>query len=223
MKRTGWLIWGLLVVFSFAQFASAQSVSKALFKQDLAYIVETVSEVHPALVEAEMQQALTARAVSLIQVLPDEIPRWRVGVTVAELLRVFDDAHTTTDMTFGSSRYLPLQFAWLSDGLVVAPVTGSKVAVPVASEVLKIGNLDAGALEHRLSRLVSENRYWVREMGASTLPTESVLRWLGVVKDDAVTLMLRIPSGEVKTVKVGLASYELGASQDKSGCWRLEG
>lgn len=150
MKRTGWLVWGLLAVFGFAGSASAQNVSRALLEQDLAYVVKTVSEVHPALVKADVKRALTDRAASLIRTLPEVVPRWRVGVTVAELLRVVNDAHTSTDMTFGSLRYLPLQFAWLSDGLVVAPVTGSEVDIPVASEVLKVGDLDTAALEHKL-------------------------------------------------------------------------
>ena len=186
---------------------------KRCWGQDLAYVTKTVSEVHPALVNEGVRKKLEAKAASLIRTLPDDVPRWRVGVTVAELLRVVNDAHTSTDLTFGSSRYLPLSFAWLSDGLVVAPVTGSKVKIPVASEVLKIGDLDAEALEHRLSQLISENRYSVREMGAYALPAESVLRWLGVVQDDAVILKLRTPSGLVKTVKVGLTSYGIGQSE----------
>ncbi len=215
----------------FAASTSAQSVSKAALAQDLAYTVKTVSEVHPALVNKGVREKLEAKAASLTRALPDEVPRWRVGVTVAELLRVVNDAHTSTDLTFGSSRYLPLSFAWLSDGLVVAPVTGSKVEIPVASEVLKIGDLDTEALERKLSRLVSENRYWVQEMGAYILPAESVLRWLGVVQNDAVTLTLRTPSGLVKTVKVGLTSYSIGQSKaldellekarGLSGSWHL--
>ena len=211
MKHVLFAVW--VAVYFCAVSASAQTVSKKALRQDLAYTVKTVSEVHPALVNGELRQALEAKAAALIQALPDEVPRWRVGVTVAELLRVVNDAHTSTDLTFGSSRYLPLSFAWLSDGLVVAPVTGSKVAIPVASEVLKVGDLDTEALERKLSRLVSENRYSVRESGARTLPTESVLRWLGVVQDDAVMLKLRTPSGLVKTVKVGLTSYGIGQSK----------
>ena len=196
----------------FTASASAQSVSKKLLAQDLVYTVKTVSEVHPALVNERVRKKLEARSVALVQALPDEVPRWRVGVTIAELLRVLNDAHTSTDLTFGSSSYLSLQFAWLSDGLVVAPVTGSKVAVPVASEVLKIGDLDTRALERKLAELIPENRYAVRE-SVRDLPTEGILRWLGVVQDDAVTLTLRTPSGKVKTVKVELTSDELGLSQ----------
>ena len=215
----------------FAASTSAQSVSKAALAQDLAYTVKTVSEVHPALVDEGVRKKLEAKAASLTQILPDDVPRWRVGVTVAELLRVVNDAHTSADLTFGSLRYLPLSFAWLSDGLVVAPVTGSKVKIPVASEVLKIGDLDAEALEHRLSRLISENRYSVRESGAYVLPAESVLRWLGVVQNDAVMLMIRTPEDVVKTVKVGLTSYGVGRSEaldelleearGLSGSWRV--
>ena len=198
----------------FAASTSAQSVSKAALAQDLAYTVKTVSEVHPALVNEGVRKKLEAKAASLTQTLPDDVPRWRVGVTVAERLRVVNDAHTTADLTFGSSRYLPLSFAWLSDGLVVAPVAGSKVEIPVASKVLKIGGLDTETLEHRLSQLISENRYWIQEMSAYVLPAESVLRWLGVVQDDAVTLMIRTPEDVVKTVKVGLTDYELVTSRE---------
>lgn len=51
-------------------------------------------------------------------------------------------------------------------------------------------------------------------MGAGNLPAESVLRWLGVVENDAVTLTFRTPSGEVKMVELGLTSYKMDASQD---------
>ncbi len=202
-----------LLVYLFAMSASAQSVSKELLEQDLAYTVKTVSEVHPALVDRGIKGTLEAKAASLTQALPDKVPRWRVGVTVAELLRVVNDAHTSTAIGFGSSGYLPLSFAWLPDGLVVAPVTGSKVEIPVASEVLKIGDLDTEALERKLSRLVSENRYSVHDSGARTLPTESLLRWLGVVQDDAVMLTIRTPAGVVKKTKVGLTDYAIGQSE----------
>ena len=225
------LVSACLFTALFVASTSAQIVSKKALEQDLAYTVKTVAEVHPALVNGELKQVLEAKAASLTQALPAEVPRWRVGVTVAELLRVVNDAHTSTDPTFGSSRYLPLSFAWLSDGLIVAPVTGSKVKIPVASEVLKIGDLNTEALERRLSRLVSESRYSVRESGAGSLPAESVLRWLHVVQNDAVMLMIRTPSGLVETVKVGLTDYELVTSRELderlrearelSGGWRV--
>ena len=59
---------------------SAQTVAKALLERDLVYVVETVSEVHPAFVEKGRREALGARAASLLRTLPDEVPRWRLGV-----------------------------------------------------------------------------------------------------------------------------------------------
>ena len=224
MKKSGWAALGLAAVWGLVVPVSAQTVTKELLEQDLAYVVETVSEVHPALVEAGRREALADRAAALLRPLPDEVPRWRLGVTVAELLRPLDDGHTQTDLTFGSVRYLPLQFAWLSDGLIVAPVTGADIAIPVASEVLRIGELSVAALEDKLAALIPENRYAARE-GVRNLPAEGVLRWLDVVDNDAVRLEVRTPSGKTRVVRVNLSGYGFGSSQVrtyKSGFWRLE-
>ncbi len=195
-------------------FGSAQTVSKTLLAADLAYVVETVSEVHPAFVEADRVEALADRADALLRALPDEVPRWRVGVTVAKLLREANDGHTSTDITFGSSRYLTLNSEWLSDGLVVAPVAGAQIDIPAASEVLEVGKLDIATVEDKLSRLIPESRHWVRAFGDDKLLTESVLRWLGVVEKEAVSLTLRTPSGQRKTIEVGLTGYGVGTSSE---------
>ena len=213
MKRAVWALLGSAAISGWTV-GSAQTVPKALLAEDLQYVVETVSEVHPAFVEAGRRAALADRADALLRPLPDEVPRWRVGVTVAELLRPLDDGHTQTDLTLGSVRYLPLQFAWLSDGLVVAPVTETDdvTGIPVSSEVLEIGGLDTAVLENR-SRLIPESKHWVREKGSANLSAEGVLRWLGVVQNGFVTLSIRIPSGEVRTVRVPLSDLEMGASE----------
>ena len=67
----------MCAAFGFASSGSAQTVDKEVLEQDLEYVVEIVSEVHPAFVEVGRREALADRVdqTALIEHLKSQILR----------------------------------------------------------------------------------------------------------------------------------------------------
>lgn len=205
----------LLLIFLSVNFSFGEEFEVAQFRKDLVYVVDVVSNVHPALADVETREEFKKYAMTLTDSISENTPSWQVGIMLGKLLRWIDDAHTTTDITYGSESYLPLEFAWLSDGLIVAPVKDVGLSIPAFSRVLKVGSYSIEALEAKLSTLVPENKYWVRATGARVLRSEGVLRWLNVLQDKHVQIVVETPEGEIEEWEIKLVGEAL--MTDESG------
>ncbi len=101
--------------------------------------------------------------------------------------------------------FIPLGFYWTANGLIAMPMAGSPPSVHLGDRVVRVGKLTIPALQERLSRLISGNRYWVRWNGAQDLTLGYFLHWLGVVSsDDEVPLTLRRADGQAYSVNLSL-------------------
>jgi hypothetical protein len=191
-----------IVLFIVACFAFAQTVDREVIVEDLRFVQQTLLAVHPELVTKVKQDEFNAYVDSIIDETTDKVSKDQGAILAQKIITWLGSAHDRVELQ-QATQYLPLVFHWASDGLVVFADTLFGLNIPPASEVLKVGDIDTATLELKLQELLPGNRYRVRQQAAHFLPTEGMLRYLGIVDETGrVTVTLRTPKGKEKVVSV---------------------
>lgn len=162
-------------------------------KQDLDFLVETIGEVHPSLINgwSSEQKQVIESAYSKIRKPQSDADFY---FTANEIVSLMHDGHTVLYWELENLRFLDLPLFWARDGLVVNDNRGK---LHTGDIVTAIGGRSIDDLEQELAIIIpAENKQWVRVQGTTLLRVEALLRHLGLVPNDRVEV----------TVKRGTAS-----------------
>lgn len=162
-------------------------------KQDLDFLVETIGEVHPSLINgwSSEQKQVIESAYSKIRKPQSDADFY---FTANEIVSLMHDGHTVLYWELENLKFLDLPLFWARDGLVVNDNRGN---LHTGDIVTAIGGRSIDDLEQELAIIIpAENKQWVRVQGSILLRVEALLRHLGLVANDRVEV----------TVKRGTAS-----------------
>ncbi len=121
----------------------------------------------------------------------------------ARLAAWFHDPHTLVYLIANASwlRELPVDFYWVSDGLVTVRTSESPSAVRTGDRVVAISGVTPSEIDKRLAALLAEETPARRSVAASLLPFSTVLQAVGAVEGNGtVALTLQGAGGGTSTV-----------------------
>ncbi len=121
----------------------------------------------------------------------------------ARLAAWFHDPHTLVYLIANASwlRELPVDFYWVSDGLVTVRTSESPSAVRTGDRVVAISGVTPSEIDKRLAALLAEETPARRSVAASLLPFATVLQAVGAVEGNGtVALTLQGAGGGTSTV-----------------------
>lgn len=163
-------------------------LSTEQMQKDLDFLVNTISSIHPALMNgwsSEQKQVITA-AYSQIQTPQREADFYFIVDTIVSLVR---DGHTNIYWDKQEQEMLDLPLLWIRDGLVVTEDRGD---LHIGDIVTAVGGLSIEELEQELTKVVpAENDQWVRMQGTSLLRAAFFLRHLGLIMEDQVEVTVQ--------------------------------
>jgi hypothetical protein len=189
--------------------------------EDLRFVLNTVTRVHPMMGELSQRQRFEQQAEALmVQAKPDTslIELYRLTST---LLSGLGDGHTWA-MPPQSEANLPIRLNWVSDGLGVESTASPLVR---AGDVIRsIGRLNLTQLLELLRTLVpAENDGHIRAFGGYLLPRASVLQALGLVNPSGtVSLELARADGSIAQVELPLSTQTPQSNSRPPFGWKIE-
>lgn len=193
----------LLLVFAVwvpAAGAAGPGLRLEQMEADLRFMIRTVGEVHPALVEPKARAAFEARAGKILEEIHPSMPLNAFNLLAARVLQALPEADAHTMVGFHPSDLaLPVRFDWVSDGLVVVQ---AEAGAPLrrGDPVVRLGGLAPEELLEGLRAFIpAENDGWIRTRGKGLLHYRFMLEALGAVAaHGSVHVVTRRP-GEAST------------------------
>jgi hypothetical protein len=168
------------------------------WREDVNFLVANLRAKHANVLHTLSEAEWERRRSELLARIGELSPAGAV-VALAQLVAAVGDAHTGLGFTGAPfDRFLPVQFAWFSDGLFVTAVD-ERFAELLAGRVLRIGKLDpAAALAAVRTTFAAENDGWARVASQGKLAQPALLAALGVTESDAeIPVVVAGASGEV--------------------------
>lgn len=175
--------------------------------EDIAFVTETLLEVHPALNVRDARQELVALSEDLAVGVRGPLAPVDFYPVIARLPASLGDTHTR--LVVRGDDYLPLALQWLSDGIVVA-ATGSGTGVAPGDELIAVAGRTPAQLAEALAEFTSHgSEGWRRFITARQLPGRSALAALGALDPAGrVRLEFRSPYGDSYQVDLAPAESE---------------
>ncbi|MBY0010046.1 S41 family peptidase [Paenibacillus typhae] len=176
-----------------ASAAPEKLINPEQMQQDLDFLVKTIGEVHPSLINgwSSEQKQVIESAYSKIRKPQSDAEFYFIANEIVSLMH---DGHTNLYWELENLRFLDLPLFWARDGLVVKDNRGN---LHTGDIVTAIGGRSIDDLEQELAAIIpAENNQWIRVQGTTLLRVEALLRHLGLVSNNRVAI----------TVKRGTAS-----------------
>ncbi len=150
---------------------------------DFAHLIRTIEDVHPDPYRQLGESGWEREKEAIENLLSGPLSAAEYYFAMNRLVTSVGDAHTV--LRFEEvDKALPLTFAWVEEGLVIAD---DWAEFRRGDRVVRIGDRTPQELLVRLDAIVSsENIYWVRDESLRHLRRRPVLQHLGLVQDDAV-------------------------------------
>lgn len=184
-------------------------LDRATAQAELRYAADAALAVHPALARPAAREAFQRTLAQLQARLGPTPTEGEVAMALQLLLASLGDAHTSSAPRAAATRYLPLSFFATSDAVLVSPVDGSATGLPALGRLESLGGLDADTLLQRMRRVVPGNEAWTRYRAAQMLGSEPLLRWLGAVQQDTVSVRVGTATGSTSVLVPLVAATEL--------------
>lgn len=150
-------------------------------KEDLDYLVGTLKQVHPSLIEgwSEEQTKAIEEVYNLASKQP--LPARRFFFLADAIVTQLHDAHTNISPFSSSSASLNLPLYWTPEGPVALHSTPE---LKQGDLLLELGGLTPTQLLDELSKVISaENDNWVKVMGIPMLASSAFLDHLNLLND----------------------------------------
>ncbi len=194
----------LALATAHAQASAPETVDPGTARAELRWAADTLLQVHPALTRPQARRALERRLATQQVRLGDAPTRADVATGLQLLLASLGDPHTSAAPQAASTRFLPVVFFAVSDGVLVSPLSGGTTDLPDVGRLVRLGDLSPAQLLGRFRRLVPGNDAWVRYRLGQIVNAEGVLDWLGVVENGAVRITVEAADGSRATATVAL-------------------
>lgn len=189
-------------------------------KEDLDYLVATLQQVHPSLIEgwSEEQTKAIDEVYNLVSKQP--LPAGRFFFLADTIVTQLHDAHTNISPFSASSASLNLPLYWTPEGPVALHSTPE---LQQGDLLLELGGLTPPQLLNELSKVISaENDNWVKVMGIPMLASRAFLDHLNLLENgqkvkvkvlrDQQTVELNLPLvGRLNNRDMG-TPYDYGGS-----------
>ena len=179
-----------------------------VMRERLARVHDLILEVHPDPLHARDAASFEAFYGELEDRLSRPLAPEAFARIAAELAAYVRDAHTSVSFQ-GRDVWLPLRFAWASDGLGIVAADEAHADL-VGAKVLGLQPLTLAGLEARLHEIVpAENHHWALRHGSSRLSRGSFLA--AVLQSDVpefVKLAVEV-GGRRRVVKIALERHPL--------------
>lgn len=168
--------------------------------EDLDYLVKTIEEVHPSLMEgwSTEQQKVIADRYKQIQT---PLTKDEFYFSVNQIASLVHDAHTSVSPLNSNTEALPLSVYWTQEGLVVL---NSTLDLKRGDLLVKLGELTPEELLTKLTQVVpAENEYWVKTSGILMLSNRAFLNYLDLIENGKVSVTVE-REGELVRLNVPL-------------------
>jgi len=196
---------------------SSDILGPAEMLEDLAYLVQTIEDVHPDPYQHVGESEWERRKEALQEMLTTPLSAGQYYFTLNSLVTSVGDAHTI--LRFEEvDKGLPLAFEWVAEGLVLARDHGDFARGDL---VLAIGHLAPQELLVQLDEIVpSENVYRVSDQSTRHLRRRPVLEQLGLFQDESVVFTVE-RDGEVLEI-ASQFEVEMPGLQERTQEWLAE-
>ena len=169
-----------------AYIAPSDTVSPKMMKEDFAYVVEKLRNIHPTTVDgfSEIQKKIIS---NIQEEIKQPKTKEKFFFLVNELFHSFHDAHTTQWLVFSQGIDLPL--IWLKDGLYVKKDTE---LLKQGDLILRIGGKKVAQLATELNEVLwTENEHLLRLEGTWMLLAKPYLQHLNLIRHDSVEVVCK--------------------------------
>ena len=190
----------------------AKALIKANWREDLAFLTETVKAVHPN----PFHRVPEAVFDSARQVLEQDIDRLNdrmIAVRMAALVALISDGHTSLRIKSGvltSDQWFPLHIEQFVEGLFVVGTDQPNQAV-LGAQVIRVGNQPAEVAWERAESLIGgDNLFFKMGVAPLLMAMPEALEALGLTTDNRLTLTVKLANGQTKTVQVSPVNLSSG-------------
>jgi len=178
--------------------AQAAPLSKAQWKKDLSYLMETIDSIHPSPYAKHPKAMFDKTAYELSRDIPS-LSDAQIAARMMQIVALLGDGHSHL-APIALNRWFPVRCYLFTDGLFITAIDPA-LQEYVGSRVSKIGSLDVkSALALARSLKGSDNRFGGMENCVMYLFNADLLEALGAISGvDQITLDVERPDGTVRT------------------------
>lgn len=167
---------------------SETSLSVQEMRADLDYLVTTLEQVHPSLINGwNKEQRKTIDTV--YNQLNAPLTKDQFYYYAIEIITLLQDAHSFISPYSNSTKSLSMSVYWTEEGPVVL---NSTLNLQRGDLLISLGGLKSQELVSELKKVISaENEEWVKMRGSGVMITDSFLKHLNLVKEDTVEISVK--------------------------------
>lgn len=171
------------------------------WEQDLDFMTETLTRVHPNPYSRTSPQTFRAEAEALRAALP-ELSDEEIVIAFSKIIGFANDGHSGLDPVgdvVAFNLWLPIRAERFAEGVFIT-AAAPEMAYLIGGQIVKIGDSGGTTAFEEVMKIANGDNAFSKMNGATALfPNTKILQGLGVVDDpDAVSLTVKTVGGEIR-------------------------